>query len=194
MSLKRKEYKVNEPTKKVTHFFLVCKTNPPTSIRLLIPATMRARGYSDDKAADQILVQQMHCESQKNKVKNTPCAKTVAAAAMLILSNTTNVVRLLLAMITPIMATSSVALGGILPPPPRKMRKTSYQEQINHQNKQKRKVVYNQAHTHTTTLVTKMERLKEKENQRTAAQAIKQVEGELRMHGYSILLSTTTIN
>ncbi len=46
----------------------------------------------DVKAMDQIVAQQVHRKSPKNKVKNTPRAETVATAAML-LSNTTNMVR-----------------------------------------------------------------------------------------------------
>jgi hypothetical protein len=91
------------------------------------------------------------------------------------------------------MAASSIALGGILLSLPRKMRKTSHQEQIECQNKQKCKSVYNQAHTCVATLVTE-ERLKEKENQRMAAQVINQVEGEFTAHGFGVTLSTTTIN
>jgi hypothetical protein len=42
----------------------------------------------DVEAVDQILAQQVRRESPKKKVKNTPCAETVAvAAAMLALSN-----------------------------------------------------------------------------------------------------------
>jgi hypothetical protein len=47
----------------------------------------------DVAAIDQIIAQQVPCNSQKNNVKNTPHAETVAVAAMLALSNTTNAVR-----------------------------------------------------------------------------------------------------
>ncbi len=43
-------------------------------------------------AMDWIVAQQVHHKSQKNKVKNTSRAETVATAAMLALSNMTNVV------------------------------------------------------------------------------------------------------
>jgi hypothetical protein len=42
---------------------------------------------------DQIIAQQVRRKSQKNKLKNTPCAETVTGAAMLALLNTTNAVR-----------------------------------------------------------------------------------------------------
>jgi hypothetical protein len=61
MSSKRKEHKVNDRAKKEALFFLVCKANPAT--RLSIPAAMRAKGYLDVKAADQILAQLMYRES-----------------------------------------------------------------------------------------------------------------------------------
>ena len=38
------------------------------------------------------------------------------------------------------------------------------------------------------------ERGKEKENQRTTAQVIEQVEGEFRAHGFDVTLSKATIN
>jgi hypothetical protein len=63
MSSKRKEYKVDAHTKKVALFFLACEPNPVT--RLSIPAAMSAKGYTDVEAANQILVQQVHCESKR---------------------------------------------------------------------------------------------------------------------------------
>jgi hypothetical protein len=61
------------------------------------------------------------------------------------------------------------------------MRKTFHQEQLDCQNEQKCNAVFNQAHAHVTTLVTK-KRLKEKENQRMTTQVIKEVEGEFKAH------------
>jgi hypothetical protein len=62
MSLKR--IMADDRTKKAALlFFLACEANPDT--RLSIPAAMRAKGYSDVEAADQILVQQVRHESQK---------------------------------------------------------------------------------------------------------------------------------
>ena len=68
--MKRKEYKVDARAKKVALFFLACERNPVT--RISIPAAMRAKGYSDLEAADQILVQQVRRESQKNKSNDSP--------------------------------------------------------------------------------------------------------------------------
>ncbi len=47
---------------------------------------MRAKGYSDVEAADQILVQKVHHESQQNKPKDTPCPKSAAALLLLALA------------------------------------------------------------------------------------------------------------
>jgi hypothetical protein len=47
---------------------------------------MRAKGYLDVEAVDQILVQQVRRESQKNKPKDTPCPKSVAASLLLALA------------------------------------------------------------------------------------------------------------
>jgi hypothetical protein len=69
MSLKRKEHEVDDRAEKVAHFFLAREANPAT--RLSIPTAMRAKGYSDIEAVDQILAQQVHHESKKNNVENT---------------------------------------------------------------------------------------------------------------------------
>ncbi len=83
---------VDDCAKKAALFFLPCGANHGT--RLSIPASMRAKVYSEVETVDQILAQQVHGESPKNEVENTCCAETVAAAAaMLALSNRINVVR-----------------------------------------------------------------------------------------------------
>jgi hypothetical protein len=43
MSLKRKDYKVDDCAEKAACFFVPCKANPAT--RLSIPAAMRAKGF-----------------------------------------------------------------------------------------------------------------------------------------------------
>jgi hypothetical protein len=89
MSSKRKEYKVDDHAEKAACFIIACKANLAT--RLSIPAALRAKVYLDVKAIDQILAQQVRCESQKIKLKNTPHDETAAAgAAMLALSNRIN--------------------------------------------------------------------------------------------------------
>jgi hypothetical protein len=47
---------------------------------------MRAKGYTNVEAVNQILVQQVHCKSQKNKSNDTPCPKSVAALLLLALA------------------------------------------------------------------------------------------------------------
>jgi hypothetical protein len=85
MSSKRKEYKVVDArAKKAALFFLACDPNPVT--RLSIPAAMRAKGYSDAEAADQILVQQVRRESPKNISNDTSCPESVAASSLLALA------------------------------------------------------------------------------------------------------------
>ena len=104
---------------------------------------------------------------------------------MLALSNKTNAVGSVLARISPVLEVSSFALGGM----------TGWQHtlQIEKQNEQKQMAIHAQAHAHATTLVTE-ERGKEKENQRTTAQVIEQVEGEFRACGFGDTLSKVTIN
>ncbi len=72
----------------------VREANPDT--RLSIPATMRAKGYSNVEAADQILVQQVRRKSQKIKPKDTPRPKSVAALLLLALATVATMARLAL--------------------------------------------------------------------------------------------------
>ncbi len=151
---------------------------------------MRAKGYSDTEAADRILVQQVRRESQKNKPNDTPCPESAAASSLLALAMVTSAAsssRPALRTITPNLAAAPVVTvagmdAGILPSPERKVRKTSHQEQIGKQNESKRKAVHAQAHARATTLVAE-ERAFPKEDRRSTAQVIAQVEGEFRARG-----------
>jgi hypothetical protein len=74
MSLKRKEYKVNNCAEKAARFFVAYKANP---VRKTIPAAMRGKGYT--------LKRLDPCPAgappvSKNKLKNAPCAEIVAVA------------------------------------------------------------------------------------------------------------------
>jgi hypothetical protein len=126
MSSTRKEYKVDDCAKKAALFFLACEANPDT--RLLIPAAMRAKGYSDVEAKDRILVQQVRRESQKNKPKNTPHPKSVAALSLLALATAATAARPALRTITPNPTAAPIVMvgginAGILPSLERKVRK-----------------------------------------------------------------------
>jgi hypothetical protein len=198
MSSKRKEYKVDARAKKAALFFLACEPNPVT--RLSIPAAMRAKGYSDSEAADRILVQQVRRESQKNKSNDTPRPESAAASSLLALTTVASAAssRPALRTITPNLAAAPVVTvagmnAGILPSPERKVRKTSHQEQIGKQNESKRKVVHAQAHSRATILVAE-ERALPKEDRRSTAQVIAQVEGEFRARGLGATLNKNTIN
>jgi hypothetical protein len=50
MSSKRKEYKVENHAEKAAHFFVACKENPDTRVKMT--EAMRMRGYSNCEAAD----------------------------------------------------------------------------------------------------------------------------------------------
>jgi hypothetical protein len=91
MSSKRKEYKVDDRTKKAALLFLDCEANLDT--RLSIPAARRAKGYSDVKAANQILVQQVCRESQNIKPKDTPRPESAAASSPLALATVATMAR-----------------------------------------------------------------------------------------------------
>ena len=83
--------------------------------------------------------------------------------------------------------------AGILPSPERKVRKTSHQEQIGKQNESKCKGIHAQAHSRTTILVAE-ERALPKEDRRSTAQVIAQVEGEFRAWGHGATLNKNIIN
>jgi hypothetical protein len=185
MSSKRNEYKVDARTKMTALFFLAYEPNPV--MRLSIPEAMRAKGYTNVEAVDQILVQQVRCKSQKNKSNDIPHPESVAALSLLALATVATAAssRPVLQTITPNpTAAPSVAVGGInagiLPSLERKVRKTSHREQIGKQNKRKRKVVHAQAHAPTTTLVAK-ERALPKEVCGSTIQVIAQVKGGFRV-------------
>ena len=121
---------------------------------------MRAKGYSDAEAADRILVQQVHRESQKNKSNDTPRPESAAVSSLLALATVASAAssRPALPTITPNLAAVPVVTvarmnAGILPSPERKVRKTSHQEQIGKQNEKKHKAVHAQAHACATTLI-----------------------------------------
>jgi len=197
MSSKRKEYKVDARAKKTALFFLACEPNPVT--RLSIPAAMRAKGYSDSEAADRILVQQFRRESKK-KSNDTPRPESAAASSLLALATVASAAssRPALRTITPNLAAAPIVTvagmnAGILPSPERKVRKTSHQEQIGKQNESKRKVVHAQAHSRATTLVAE-ERALPKEDRRSTAQVMAQVEGEFRARGHGATLNKYMIN
>ena len=122
---------------------------------------MRAKGYSDAEAVDQILVQQVHRESQKNKSKDTSRPESAASSSLLALAMVTSAAsssRPALRTITPNLAAAPVVTvagmnAGILPSPERMVRKTSHQEQIGKQNESKCKGIHAQAHSRATILV-----------------------------------------
>ncbi len=63
MSSKRKEYKVDDRTEKAACFFIACKADPATKVK--VTEAMWVRGYSNHEAADLTLQIQMHCAIQK---------------------------------------------------------------------------------------------------------------------------------
>ncbi len=62
-------------------------------------------------------------------------------------------------------------------------------DQIAQQNERKHRAVQGQAHARATTLVAE-ERTKEKENRRTSAEVIEQVEWEFRACGFPVTTTT----
>ncbi len=183
--------------KKAALFFVACDANPDTRVK--IPDAMRIKGYSPSEAADRLLQQQVHRETDKIKGEAIPVpsapAAAVAASALITLSTTANVGRPALRTITVPAAVYVLPAAEVaaLPSPPRKTRKKLHQEQIVRQNERKQKAVHARAQARATTLVAK-ERAKEKENRRTTAEVILQAEGEFRAWGFPVTMSKPTIN
>ncbi len=65
--MKRKEDKVDDCTEKAAHFFITCKANPATKVK--VTEAMLMRGYSDRESADLMLQMQVHHMIQKIKGK-----------------------------------------------------------------------------------------------------------------------------
>ena len=105
----------------------------------------------------------------------------------LFLADTTRV----LAFIPPEDANSTWLLD--LPSPPKKMHKTSHQRQIEHQNGQKRNVVYAQALAQATMLIA-VKRTQAKKNCRPTPSVVVQVECKLQLCGFAVSLSSKTVN
>jgi hypothetical protein len=160
---------------------------------------MRIKRYSISEAANRSLQQQVRREVNKIKGEAVPGPSAPVAAAsasaLITLSNTAIVGRPALRTITVPAAVSVLPAAGVaaLPSPPRKTQITSHQEQIARQNERKQKAVHAQAHARATTLVAE-ERAKEKENRRTTAEVIVQVEGEFRARGFPVTMSKPTVN
>jgi hypothetical protein len=154
MTLRRREYHVDCRAKKAAIFFVACKPN--TATRVKIPNATRIRGYSQSEATNRGLQMQVHCKAEKIKgeaIPGPPAPEAAAVSALLSLSTTANVGRVALAAITPVPAAGPILLAAgvaALPSPPRKMQKTLHQEQIVQQNKRKRRAVQGQAHAHAT--------------------------------------------
>jgi hypothetical protein len=154
MTSRRREYHVDCRAKKAAIFFVVCEPN--TATRVKIPNAMRIRGYSQSKAADQVLQMQVHCKAEKIEVEaisGPPALEAAAVSALLSLSTTANMGRVALAVITPVPAAGPILLAvgvAALPLPSRKTRKTSHQEQIAWQNERKCRAVQGQAHGRAT--------------------------------------------
>jgi hypothetical protein len=100
MLSKRKEYHVDCHAAKAAKFFLHINPN----MRIIIPAAMMAKGYSDEESKNRTLKMQVCWEVEKIRGLDPPRPpKTVAAAAMalLTLSPAPNATRVTLATITP---------------------------------------------------------------------------------------------
>ena len=113
MSSKRREYHMDCRAKKAALFFLACDCEANPATRLSLPAAMRAKGYSDVEAADRILVQQVHRESQKKAPKDTPRPESAAASSLLALATVATTARQALrSILTKQMVAPIIVVGG----------------------------------------------------------------------------------
>ncbi len=173
--------RANACTKNVTVLFLACKSNLDPTGRLSIPNVVRVRDYSEDEAVNCMLPVQVCLEVEKlNGIASASALAVISAAARMVALSTT-VTTTVPSTILPENNDGFPVLS--LPSLPEKMRKTSHQHQVGHQNEQKAKEAYAQALAQATMLIA-TERGKEKENTCPMLPIIKQVEGEFRMHGF----------
>jgi len=188
MSSGKRKNGADARAKKAALLFVACERNPDPTGRLSIPNVLRVKGYSEDETVNRTLQMQVRREVKKLKGNSSASA---AATAMIMLSTTMTTITTTTSTATTISTISSESLD--LPSPLKKMRKTSHQHQIYHQNKRKAKEAYAQALTRATTLIA-TERGKEKENACPTQSIITKVEGEFRARGFEVLLSKATVN
>jgi hypothetical protein len=82
MSSKKKEYHVDGRSKKAATFFVACKPNQATKVK--IPDAMRAKGYLDVEATNWTLQMQVSCKVEKIKGEAGPDPPALAAASLLL--------------------------------------------------------------------------------------------------------------
>jgi hypothetical protein len=63
MSSNRKEYHFDDRSKKLATFFMACKPNQATRVKIF--NAMRAKGYLDVEATNQTLQMQVRCKVEK---------------------------------------------------------------------------------------------------------------------------------
>ena len=89
MSSKRKEYHVDDRSKKAATFFVACKPNQATRVK--IPDAMRAKGYSDVEATNRTL--QMQVRREVEKIKGEAGPDPPAASSLLRLATVATMAR-----------------------------------------------------------------------------------------------------
>jgi len=172
--------------KKAAQLFMACKGNPDPTGRLSIPDVIRLRGYSHDEAVNRTLQMQVRQEVEKLKGNaSTSALAVISAANAMITLASTNVTRLALVSISQEESNDPSLL--------KKLRKSSHQRQIDRQNEWKGKDAYALALSWATMLVA-AEREQEKENARSTATVIAQVEGEFKASGFVVKLTKSTVN
>jgi hypothetical protein len=82
MSSIRKEYHVDDRSKKAATFFVACEPNQATRVK--ISDAMRAKGYSDVEATNRTMQNQVRREVEKIKGEAGPDPPALAAASSLL--------------------------------------------------------------------------------------------------------------
>jgi hypothetical protein len=124
-------------------FSVACSKNAATKI--LLPAAMRAKGYSDVESNNKTLWQQVRREASKREAAdsqtNVVASSNASTSAPDVVTTSVNP--------PPAAEASSVApdLDPIkIPSPMKKVRRTSRQVQVDRQNQRKQKEINSQAH------------------------------------------------
>ena len=206
MSSNRKEYGVDLRAAKAAKLFHFCARNSDPNVKLSYPATIRAKGYSDQESEDRTLQMQVRRIAENLSPPSSsdpPVAAAAAATALLALAPPLNARKHPLTTISPNSPLAAIEgngdgdlLAGVkFPSQMQKTRKTAYMAQIERQNDQKMRSVHDQAHARATALVAaERQKGKDDETRLTTSMVIAQVEGEFKERGFTVRLTKPTIN
>ena len=121
MSSKRKEYHVDSHAKHAAIFFVACKPNPATFVKIL--SAMRAKRYSDEESKDKTMQMQVRWEIGKIKgAEATTTLLTLSAPSYATNQQALETITSVLPAAASVTASATLLAGILLPTPPRKTK------------------------------------------------------------------------